>query len=131
MTRQGIRSCKLRFRNMGEMQVEVHEIKEPSSLMMVQALGGTEEGKVFMIGENLDGEWRTMEVMMPSFEGTNNREEFMIINIIVAFRQRKRLRQIGARVPFSIGICLEENRTRRKLRGICSERKGLRGIRKL
>ena len=116
---------------MDEMQVEVREIKEPSSLMTVQALGGTEEGKVFMIGENLDREGRTMEVMTPSFEGTNNCEKFTIINIIVAFCQRKRLRQIGARVPFSIGICLEENHARRELRGVCSESKGSRGIRKL
>ena len=42
-----------------------------------------EEGKVFVISENLDGEWGAMEVVAPSFESTNDGEEFPIINIVL------------------------------------------------
>ena len=54
-------------------------------LATIQTLGGTEEGKVFMIRENLDGKGRSMEVMMPGFESTDDGEEFLIVNIVVAF----------------------------------------------
>ena len=49
---------------------------------------------IFMISENLDGEREAMEVMSPSFEGMDNSQEFMIIDIIVLFHWRKGLRKV-------------------------------------
>ena len=38
-----------------------------------------------MVGEDLHGEGRAVEVVAPGFQGTNNGEEFSIINVIVSF----------------------------------------------
>ena len=38
-----------------------------------------------MIGENLDGEGRTMEVMSSGFEGTDDGQELLIVDIVVPF----------------------------------------------
>ena len=56
---------------MSQVEVEISKVKEPAGLATIQTLGGTEEGKVFMICENLDGKGRSMEVMMPGFESTD------------------------------------------------------------
>ena len=55
-----------------------------------------------MIGEDLDGERGAMKVMSPGFEGTDNCQEFVIIDIIVSFCWRKGLRKIGTGMPFAI-----------------------------
>ena len=62
-----------------------------------------------MIGENLDWEREAMEVMSLGFEGTDNRQEFMVIDIIILFCQRKGLRKVGTGVPFAIQVSLEED----------------------
>ena len=66
------------------MEVEIGNVKEPAGLATIQTLGGTEEGKVFMICENLDGKGRSMEVMTSGFESTDNGKEFPIVNVIIA-----------------------------------------------
>ena len=45
---------------MGEAEVKVGKIQEPTSLAAIETLGGTEEGKVLVVSEDLDGEWRAM-----------------------------------------------------------------------
>ena len=47
-----------------------------------------------MISENLDWERGAMKVMSPGFEGMNNSQEFMIVDIVVLFCQRKGLRKV-------------------------------------
>ena len=65
------------------MEVEIGNVKEPAGLATIQTLGGTEEGKVFMICENLDGKGRSMEVMTSGFESTDNGKEFPIVNVVI------------------------------------------------
>ena len=60
MARKGIRSSEMGTRDVGQTEVEVREVKEPMSSMVVEPLGGTEECEVLMISEDLDGEWGTM-----------------------------------------------------------------------
>ena len=55
-----------------------------------------------MIGEDLDGEGGTMEVMSPGFEGTDDGQEFSVINIIVLFHWEEGLREVGTGMPFAI-----------------------------
>ena len=38
-----------------------------------------------MVGEDLYGEGRTMEIVAPRLQGTNDGEEFVVINIVISF----------------------------------------------
>ena len=58
--------------------------------------------QVFVIGEDLDGEGGTMEVMSPGFEDMDDSQEFSVINIIVSFRWGEGLREVGTGMPFAI-----------------------------
>ena len=55
-----------------------------------------------MISENLDGEGGTMEVVSPDFEGMDDCQEFSIIDIVIPFHWRERLREVRTRVPFAV-----------------------------
>ena len=46
-------------------QVKVREVDEPTGLSSVEVLGGTEVGEVFMVGEDLDWEGGSVEVVPP------------------------------------------------------------------
>ena len=50
---------------MDHFQVKVCEVDEPTSLLPVEILGGTEVGEVFMVGEDLDWEGGSMEIVPP------------------------------------------------------------------
>ena len=55
-----------------------------------------------MVGKDLDGERGTVEVMSSGFEGTDDSQEFLVINVIVPFCWGKGLRKVGTGVPFAI-----------------------------
>ena len=55
-----------------------------------------------MISENLDGEGGTVEVMSPGFEGTDDGQEFTVIDIIVLFHWGEELREVRTGMPFAI-----------------------------
>ena len=55
-----------------------------------------------MISEDLDEEGGTVEVMSPGFEGTDDSQEFSVINIIVSFCWGEGLREVGTGMPFAI-----------------------------
>ena len=63
--REGIRAGKEFPGDVDHFQVEVGKVDEPMSLSSVEVLGGTEIGKVLMVGENLDREGRPVEVVAP------------------------------------------------------------------
>ena len=75
----------------------------------IKRLGLTEIGQVFVVGEDLYQERGAMEVMTPRLQGTNDGEEFVVIDVIVAFGRGKRLREVGAGVPITVGVGLEED----------------------
>ena len=52
---------------------------------MVECLGLPEIGEVFVVGEDLYWEGGAMKVVAPRFQGTNDGEEFAVIDIVVAF----------------------------------------------
>ena len=65
-----------------------------------------------MVGEDLHQKGRTMEVVVPRFQRMNDSEKFMVVDVIMVLGRGEGLREIGARVPVSIGIGLEEDSTR-------------------
>ena len=50
---------------MDHFQVEIGEVNEPTGLLPVKVLGGTEVGEVFVVGEDLHQEGGSMEVVPP------------------------------------------------------------------
>ena len=75
-------------------------------------MGLSKVGKVFVVSKNLYRKRGAMEVVSPGIQGANDGKEFMVINIVISFCRGGRLREVGARVPFSIGISLEEGGAR-------------------
>ena len=71
-TREGIRAGEELSWDMDHFQVKVREVDEPTGLSSVEVLGGTEVGEVFVVGEDLDGEGGSMEVVSPRFQGTDD-----------------------------------------------------------
>ena len=65
-----------------------------------------------MVGEDLHWEGRTVEVVLPIFQGADDSEEFAIIDVVVSFCRGERLGKVGTWVPIPIGISLEEDGTR-------------------
>ena len=63
--REGIRASEEFSRDMDHFQVEVGEVNEPTGLSSVEVLGRTEVGEVFVVGEDLDRERGSMEVVAP------------------------------------------------------------------
>ena len=49
--------------------------------------------------------------MSPRLQGMDNGKELLVVDIIVSFSRDKRLGEIGAWMPFAIGIGLEEDGT--------------------
>ena len=66
-TREGIRASKELSRDMDHFQVKVREVDEPAGLSSVEVLGGTKVGEVLVVGEDLDWERGSVEVVSPRF----------------------------------------------------------------
>ena len=49
-----------------------------------------------------------MKVVAPDIEATDYSKEFSVVDVIVSFCCSKQLGQVGAWVPFSIGVGLQE-----------------------
>ena len=52
-----------------------------------------------------------MEVVAPRFQGANDGEEFMVIDVVVTLGGGEGLQEVGARVPVAVGVGLEEYST--------------------
>ena len=68
-----------------DFQIEVCKVKQPSSLMVVKVLGLMEVHQVFVVGEDLDREGGSMEIVPPGLQGMYDCEEFLVIDVIVLF----------------------------------------------
>ena len=76
-----------------------------------------------MICEDLDWEWGASKVMVPHFEASDNSEKFSVIDVIASFCHKEGLGEVGTRMPFSIGVSLQEDSSRYILGGICGNGK--------
>ena len=69
--------------DMDHFEVEVCKVNKPACLSAIKCLGLSEISEVFMVGEDLYRERRAKKVMAPGFQGANDSEEFVIIDIVV------------------------------------------------
>ena len=86
-TGEGIRSGKEMAWDVDDLEVKVSKIKQPSCLASVEVLCLTEVHQVFVVGEDLDGEQGSVEVMSPGLQSADNGKELFVIDIIVSFRR--------------------------------------------
>ena len=84
-----------------------------------------------MVGENLDWKRGAVKVVPERFEGANNRKEFTVVNVVVSFCWGERLREIGAGMPFPVGVGLEEDSARGEFRGVGGDGEGCGEIREV
>ena len=52
---------------MDDSQIKVYKVKSPLCLAVVKVLGLMEVCQIFMVSEDLDREWGSMEVVSPRF----------------------------------------------------------------
>ena len=77
-----------------------------------------------MVGEDLHGEGRAVEIVAPRFQGANDGKEFSVVNIIVSFGGGEGLREVGTGVPIAVGVGLEKDGARRVFGGVRGNGKG-------
>ena len=108
-TRKGVWASQKLSQDMDHFQVEVSEVNEPASLLTIEVLGGTEVGEILVVCTDLYREWGPVEVVLPGFQGMDNGKEFSVVDVVVLFCGRERLGEIGAGMPVTVGISLEED----------------------
>jgi hypothetical protein len=69
--------------------VELREVFGPSNLAMGQELRRHEIFQALVVGNNVDRRSRTFKVMSPYVEGLKDREEFLVVDVVVEFRSRE------------------------------------------
>ena len=47
-----------------------------------------------------------MKAVVPRFQGVDDGEEFLVVDIVVAFGGGEQLREVGTGVPIPVGISL-------------------------
>ena len=77
-----------------------------------------------MVSKDLHRKQGPMEVVSPGLQSTNNGEEFPVIDVIVLFCRREQLGKIGAGMPVTVGVCLEEDGGGGIFGGVCCNSKG-------
>ena len=82
---ESVRAGKEAARDVDDFEVKISEVKQPSRLSTVEVLCLTEVCQVLVICEDLDGEWGSVEVVPPGFQGTDNGKEFPVVDVVVSF----------------------------------------------
>ena len=65
------------------MEIEPGQIFRPASLTTAELLGGREVLQVVVVGVDLDGVRRTLQVGTPLFEGLEDSKQFLVVDIVV------------------------------------------------
>ena len=76
---------------MNHPKVEVGKVDEPMCLLAVKRLRLAKVSEVFVISEDLHREGRAVKIMAPGFQGTDDREEFTVIDVVISFSRGERL----------------------------------------
>ena len=96
---------------MDDPQIKVCKIEQPPGLVAVKILSLTEVRQVLVVGEDLDGEGRSMEVVSPRLQGVDDCKECLVIDVIILFSRDEQLGEVGAGVPVTVGVGLKEDGT--------------------
>ena len=78
-------------------------------MALVQFLGLAEVCQVLVVGEHLDQKGGTVKIVSPRLQGSDNSKEFPVVDIVALFCRNECLGEVGAGVPFTVGVSLEED----------------------
>ena len=90
-------------RSMVDVKVEGAEEFGPTSLSAVEVSLFEKVLKVFVVGKDLDAMAGAFQVVAPVLEGLYNGEEFLVVDVVVAFRWCHSARMEGDRVYVVVG----------------------------
>ena len=79
----------------------LHKLSNPSSLSSSNILGLSEIFQVLVVGMDFKRFVCAYQVISPFFEGWNNGEHFLVINLVIALSLVERFGEICDGVPFS------------------------------
>ena len=82
---EGIRSGEEIAWDMDDFEVKISEVEQPLCLVMIEVLCLTEVCQVLVICEDLDGEGRSMKIVSPGFQSTDDCKEFPVVDVVVSF----------------------------------------------
>jgi len=68
-----------------DIEVKLRQVLQPMSLLPSKILGVAEVGEVLVVGDYIDRNWGTFEVMPPFLECFKYCKEFLIIDVIILF----------------------------------------------
>ena len=78
--------------------VKVLEKESPMSLTTGEFTRVFYMRKIFVVGNNGNGKRGALKIMFPLRKSKNNCKEFMVVNIIVAFGEGERFREVSTRI---------------------------------
>ena len=90
-SRQGIGSAEILARDMFECQIKLREVKQPSGLASIQITGLAEVSQIFVVRKDLDSSGGAEKVVAPGIEGSHDRKQFAVRDVIIAFSRAERL----------------------------------------
>ena len=67
--------------------------------------------QVLVVGEDLDGEGGSVEVVSPGFQSMDDCKELLVIDVVVSFSRDERLGKVGTGMPVAVSVHLEEDGT--------------------
>ena len=102
MAGEGVRSGEKTAWNVGDFEVKIGKVEQPSCLSTVKVLCLMEVCQVLVICEDLDGEGGSVEIMSLGLQGMDDCKKLLVIDVVVSFCWDERLREIGAGVPVAV-----------------------------
>ena len=109
MAGEGIRTSKEAAQDMDDLEVKICKVKQLPGLAAVEVLGLMEVHQILVVSEDLNGKGRSVKVVPSGLQGMDDGKELLVIDIIVLFCRDEQLGEVGAEMPITIGISLEED----------------------
>src|ERR1700731_2150290 len=75
--------------------------------------------EVLVVGNNVDQSFRTFEIVPPSGKRPKYSEEFLVVSVIIQFRDTQGAGMKGNRVDFAVTCDHREDRCDSVVRGVC------------
>jgi len=89
---------------MDQLKVEFRQVERPLSLSSVKFLCISEVRQILVIRMNHSGVRRSLDIMMPFGESTNDGQQFSVIDFIVSFGSRECFGDEGTWMSISISV---------------------------
>ena len=99
--------------------VEAGEVERPARLSAIEILGSLEVLQVLVVCPDLYRVPRSLQVVTPFLQTTNNCKQFLVMDLVVAFRGIERLGK-ECNWVLLVGVCveLEQDTTSSEVRAV-------------